>query len=163
MTTKIAAMLAASAGLACNAFGVGDVVISAAYTGGGFAAAGALPASAYQNDFVELHNRTNAAVSINGWSLQQASVTGTTWNKLTLPNVSIPAGGYYLVRANDNAFSCGTCPPVPFNFAGGNLPGPGEFDMSASATGGGKVALMNTATTITSGIVNPITDVTFGP
>ncbi|MFO0830537.1 MAG: lamin tail domain-containing protein [Phycisphaerales bacterium] len=154
----IATCLIAAAGLATQVQAAGDVVISQLYIGGGFAA-GTLPESLYQNDFIELHNRTNAAVSINGWSVQYAAVTGVNWTRIALPNVSIPAGGYYLIRSNANAFSCVTCVPVPSDFAGTGI------DMSAAtgATGGGKVALVNSATAITTGVSNPITDPTWGP
>ena len=49
------------------------VVISQVYGGGGNASA------PYQNDFIELFNRGASAVSLNGWSVQYASATGTTW------------------------------------------------------------------------------------
>ncbi len=154
----IASCLIAAAGLASQVQAAGDVVISQLYIGGGFSA-GALPESLYQNDFIELHNRTNAAVSINGWSVQYAAVTGTSWSRIALPNVSIPAGGYYLIRSNANAFSCTACAAVPADHLGTGI------DMSAStaASGGGKVALVNSATAITSGVSNPITDPTWGP
>jgi hypothetical protein len=83
--------------MATQAMAAGDVVISQLYVGGGFAASGTLPESLYSQDFVELHNRTNAPVSINGWTVQQASVTGVNWARITLPNVTI-RGGYYPIR-----------------------------------------------------------------
>jgi hypothetical protein len=166
----IASCLVAAAGLATQAHAAGDVVISQLYVGGGFAASGTLPESLYSQDFVELHNRTNAPVSINGWTVQQASVTGTNWAPIVLPNVTIPAGGYYLIRANDNVSTspCIACSPVPFDLGGaGGAGNPGEFDMSAATgtTGGGKVVLINLATAIPSAaaVSNPITDPTYGP
>src|SRR5438093_13555177 len=68
------------------------IVISQVYGGGGNASA------PYQNDFIELFNRGTTPMSVNGWSVQYASATGTSWQVTSLPNVSIPAGGYLLVR-----------------------------------------------------------------
>jgi hypothetical protein len=48
-----------------------DVVISQAYGGGGNAN------GIYNRDFVELFNRTNQAIVIDGWSIQYGSATGT--------------------------------------------------------------------------------------
>jgi predicted extracellular nuclease len=79
--------------------GGGTIVISQVYGGGGNA--GAL----WRQDFVELFNRTNAPISINGWSLQYqaAGTTGAYAGLYNLPNVSIPAYSYYLVRCAGGA------------------------------------------------------------
>ncbi|NMO16307.1 hypothetical protein HPC49_22095 [Pyxidicoccus fallax] len=56
-------------------------------------------------DFVELHNPTDAPVNIGGWKLQYrtASTTSSTVNYtvvVTIPNnTSIPAHGYYLIAS----------------------------------------------------------------
>ncbi len=68
------------------------VVISQVYGAGGNT--GAL----LNADFVELRNTGNAAVSLNGLSLQYASSTGTTWNSRVNLNGTIPAGGFFLVQ-----------------------------------------------------------------
>ena len=47
------------------------VVISQVYGGGGNSGA------PFHNDYIELFNRSNASVSIDGWSVQYASSTGT--------------------------------------------------------------------------------------
>ena len=83
----LATLLGASA--AANA--AGQVVISQVYGGGGNAGA------TLTNDFVELHNNTNAPVSVDGWSVQYGSATGTTQQVTRLAG-AIPAGGYYLVQ-----------------------------------------------------------------
>jgi hypothetical protein len=114
------------------------VVISQIYGGGGNS--GALFAS----DFVELHNVSAASIDVSGWSLQYASSTGSTWQKTTLAGVIAP-GGYLLVKQAD-----GTNTSLPA------LPAPdvtGVIPMSASS---GKVALLNTDTTIASGVSNPV-------
>lgn len=72
--------------------GWGQVVISQIYGGGGNASA------PYQNDFVEIFNRGNSSQSLNGWSIQYASATGTTWTVTNLTNISLNPGQYYLVK-----------------------------------------------------------------
>jgi uncharacterized protein len=72
-----------------------DLVISQAYGGGGNTGA------PYDSKFVELFNRGTAAASVAGMSIQYASATGTAHfatNVLALPDASVPAGGYFLVR-----------------------------------------------------------------
>lgn len=56
------------------------------------------PASA-TDEFVELYNPTDAAISIAGWKLQYKSATGTTWNdRAILPaGTTIAAHGYFLI------------------------------------------------------------------
>src|SRR5262245_44776965 len=48
-----------------------NVVISQVYGGGGNTSA------PFTHDFIELHNLSDTAVSVDGWSLQYASATGT--------------------------------------------------------------------------------------
>ena len=69
-----------------------DIVISQVYGGGGNAGA------PYKNDFIELHNRSSASVSLAGWTVQYAATAGS-WQRSSTPlSGSIPAGGYYLVQ-----------------------------------------------------------------
>ena len=95
-----------------NPAGTG-LVISQVYGAGGNASA------TYNADYVELFNPTSAPISLNGWSIQYASATGTgnfgasTTQLTELPNVSIPAGKYYLVQeasGTDRRRSAGTGP-----------------------------------------------------
>ena len=102
-----------------------SIVISQIYGGGGNSGA------TLKNDFVELFNRSSATVSVEGWTIQYASSTGSSWDRTTLTG-SIEPGQYYLV-----ALAAGTGGTV-------NLP-------AAQATGGtnlsattGKIALVNT-------------------
>ena len=68
------------------------IVISQLYGGGGNAGA------TYQNDYVELYNRSAATVDIGGWSLQYASATGSGWDANRQPlGGTIGPGEYYLV------------------------------------------------------------------
>ncbi len=126
--TAIAAVLAA---FAAPAFAASDVVISQVYGGGGNTGA------VYKNDFIELFNRSSAPISLNGWSVQYASATGTSWQVTTLPNVVLQPGQYFLVQ--QAAGSGGTV-----NLVADKV---GTIAMSGTA---GKVLLANVATAVTS-------------
>ena len=91
--------------LAAN-FSNAQVVISQIYGGGGNSGA------IYSNDFIELYNRGTVAVSLNGWSVQYASSTGSTWATTNLPNVMLQPGKYYLIQQNSNA-AVGAALPAP--------------------------------------------------
>ena len=54
-------------------------------------AAAATAAPQYKNDFIELHNRSNAAVDLSTWTVQYASSAGTTWSATKLSRHD-PAG-----------------------------------------------------------------------
>jgi predicted extracellular nuclease len=116
------------------------IVVSQVYGGGGNSGA------TLKNDFIELYNRSAAPVSVNGWSVQYAATTGTTWQRTALSG-TIAAGGYYLVQ--EAAGAGGTV----------NLPPPDATGSIAMAAGAGKVVLMSNNTTITSGTVCPLTAV----
>jgi hypothetical protein len=108
-----------------------NIVISQIYGGGGNAGA------TYKNDFIELYNLGSSTVSLNGWSVQYASATGTTWQVTNLTNVSLAPGQYYLVQ--EAAGAGGTV----------NLPAPdatGGINMSGTT---GKVALVSSTTALT--------------
>lgn len=51
-------------------------------------------------DYVELHNISGSPISLDGYSIQYASATASgNWTGVSaLPNVSIPAGGYFLIQ-----------------------------------------------------------------
>jgi len=126
-----------SALLLCGAAGTvhADIVISQAYGGGGNSGA---PLNA---DFVELFNGGDQPAPLGGKSVQYASATGTgnfgagAGQIVVLPDVEIPAGGYYLVGLAGGA-------------NGGPLPTPdasGTINMSGSA---GKVVLADTPTSL---------------
>jgi hypothetical protein len=108
------------------------VVISQIYGGGGDSG------STYENDFIELFNRSGAAVSLAGWSVQYAAASGSTWQATALSG-SIAAGGYYLVV---EAAGAGGTKALPKADATGVL------SMGAKA---GQVALVNQATALASG------------
>jgi hypothetical protein len=110
------------------------MVISQVYGGAGCGTAGC---STYQNDYIELYNRSTTAVSITGWSVQYAAATGTAWQVTSLPNVTVQPGQYLLVA--ESASANGVSPlPTPDATA--------TIVMSATA---GKVALVNCVTALT--------------
>lgn len=128
-TMMAAALLGA---LAAPAFADSSVVISQVYGGGGNSGA------KYKNDFIELFNRGSAAVDLNGWSVQYASATGSSWQVTKLTGVKLQPGQYYLVQ--EAAGSGGTdALPTP--------DAPGSIPMSGSA---GKVALVSNSTALAS-------------
>ena len=80
------------------------VVINEAYLSGGSAGA------AYQNKFIELYNPTDAEVSLDGWSLQYRSATGTANpTGVAALSGSIEAGGYFLVRQTPTVPAARSC------------------------------------------------------
>lgn len=89
----------AGPGTGCNP----TVVISQVYGAGGNSG------SVLNADYVELHNRTSAAIDLNGWSLQYASATGSTWSVYNLRS-TIVANGFLLLQTND---SSGTSMALP--------------------------------------------------
>src|SRR5256885_1734660 len=81
--------LACLLGLARPAGAVSStIVVSQVYGGGGNSGA------TYKNDFIELYNRSAAPVSVNGWSVQYAATTGTSWQRTAI-NGTIAAGGHH--------------------------------------------------------------------
>lgn len=114
-----------------------SVVISQVYGGGGNSGA------PLNSDFVELFNRGNVPVSLNGWSIQYSSATGTgnfgsSATAITeLPNVMLQPGQYFLVQEASGA-------------NGSPLPPPDLIDASPIAMSGtaGKIALANIAVSL---------------
>jgi predicted extracellular nuclease len=130
------ALLAGAVPATANTAGDG-LVISQIYGAGGNSGA------VLNSDYVELFNPTGSPLSLSGWSIQYTSATGTgnfgaTSTQLTeLPNVSIGAGQYYLVRESSGAN--GAALPTP------DLTDPTPIAMAAAA---GKVALVSQPTTL---------------
>jgi len=122
-----------SASQAAFAQGSTTVVISQVYGGAGCGTAGC---STYQNDYIELFNRGTTPVSLNGWSVQYASATGTAWSVTNLTNFTLQPGQYYLVAEGGGANGVS---PIPTPDATGTIA------MSATAA---KVALVNTTTAL---------------
>lgn len=109
------------------ALAAGKVVISQVYGGGGNSGA------TLKNDFIELFNAGDTAVSLTGWSVQYGSSGGTSWTVTPLTG-SIAPGGYYLIQEAPG--SGGTV----------NLPTPDVTGSIAMASGAAKVALSSSTT-----------------
>ncbi len=107
------------------------LVVNEVYGGGGNSGA------TYTNDFIELTNRSSAAVSVDGWSVQYHSSSATGAWQVTPLSGSIAPGAFYLIGESQGAG--GTTPLPPTQASGAIL-------MSGTA---GSVALVNTATAIT--------------
>ncbi len=124
-----------------------NIVISQVYGGGGNSGA------TYKNDFIELFNRGNTSVSLNGMSVQYASSTGTTWLVTNLGNVTLQPGQYYLVQEATGAG--GTT----------NLPTPDAVGTIAMSGSTGKVALVSSASALTGACptTNVVDLIGFGP
>ena len=89
----------------------------------------------YNQDFVELFNRSAAVVNISGWSVQYTASSGNAWSThLTAipPSTTLAPGQYYLIGMASGAV--GALLPTP-DFAG---------TTNLGATGG-KVALVNSS------------------
>ncbi len=115
--------------------GVGKIVISQVYGGGGNAG------STFKNDFIELYNSGSGPVDLSTYAVQYAGSTSSNWSQTVLSGTLSP-GHYYLIQ----------------EAAGGggvsNLPTPqatGAINMSATA---GKVAVTKTTTLLT--VSNPV-------
>lgn len=107
------------------------VVISQVYGGGGNSGA------TFTNDFIELFNRGTSSVNLNGWSVQYASATGTSWSNTTaLTNVTLAPGQYYLIKESSGGAVGASLPTADAT---------GTINMSGT---NGKVALVNTTTAL---------------
>ena len=112
--------------------GSGSMVIAEVYAAGGNSGA------TYANDYAELFNRGTSPVAIDGWTLQYASASSTSWQSTSLSG-TIPAGGHYLVQLASGGVN------------GAALPAADATGTSNLATTGGKVALVHDATALTCG------------
>ncbi|HEX4156023.1 MAG TPA: Ig-like domain repeat protein [Acidobacteriaceae bacterium] len=83
------------------------LVISQMYGGGGNSGA------PYTYDYLELYNPTSAPIGLNGLSYQYASSSGTSWNSVILPNVSVAPGHYFLIQGAAGSGSPGNLPVTP--------------------------------------------------
>ena len=107
-----------------------DIVISQVYGGGGNSGA------TYTNDFIELYNRGPSAVTVDGWSVQYASASGSAWQVTNIDGTIAP-GAHHLVQ---EAAGAGGTTPLPAPDATGTIA------MSGTA---GKVALLTDRTPLT--------------
>ncbi len=118
----VAAPLAAAPAFAVETApsGTSPVVINEAYLSGGSSGA------AFKNKFVELYNSSDAALSLEGWSLQYRSGTGAgAPSSVAALKGSIPAKGHYLVKGgtNSSASTAAELPPADVEATGFNPSG----------------------------------------
>jgi endonuclease G len=104
-----------------------QIVISQVYGGGGNSGA------TYLNDYVELYNRGNTTVFIDGWSLQYASATGSGWGTNKQPLGGYIEPGQYLLIGLASGGVPGGAPLPAANITG-------QINMGAGA---GKIALVD--------------------
>src|SRR5687768_15018941 len=79
------------------AAGTSPVVINEAYLSGGSEGA------AYKKKFVELYNSSDTPVSLEGWSVQYRSASGSAApTGVAALTGSIPAKGHYLIQGGSN-------------------------------------------------------------
>jgi len=107
------------------------IVISEAYGGGGNSGA------AWKNDFVELYNRSDSPVDVNGWVVQYYSAAGTVpaSGTATLAG-SVPAHHTYLVQ-----MAAGTGGTAP-------LPTPDAIGAAAMSGTNGRIDLLQVDSTL---------------
>ena len=115
------------------------VVLSEVYGGGGNSGA------TFTHDYVELFNRGDVPASLDGWSVQYASSSGTTWQVTALSGTIEPGQSYLVQQAQGNA---GTAP----------LPSPDATGSIAMAGGSGKVALVASTTALSSSCPGGVED-----
>lgn len=97
----------------------------------------------YQNDFIELFNRSNAPVTLTGHSVQYASPSGSTFSRIiALPTITLLPGQYYLI-------SCATTAATGLPLPTPDLVAP-TMDLGIS---NGRVALSSTTTAL-NGVAN---------
>lgn len=112
--------------------GSGSIVVGELYAAGGNSGA------AYVNDYVELFNRGVSPIAVDGWTLQYASASSTSWSSTALTG-TIPAGGHYLVQLASGGTN------------GAALPSADATGTSNLAVTGGKVAVVDDATALSCG------------
>lgn len=124
--SSVAIALASASAMASS----NGLVISQVYGSGGNAGA------PFRNDFVELFNAGNAAISLNGFSVQYASATGTgnfgSNAIVNLPNITLQPGQYFLVQQASGGAAGSLLPTADAS---------GTVNMSGT---NGKVVLVNT-------------------
>ncbi|MCT1601351.1 ExeM/NucH family extracellular endonuclease [Kocuria sp. p3-SID1433] len=136
----LAALLAIPAGLSslapASASPAGDeVVINEAYLSGGSANA------VYTHKFVELYNPSDAPVSLDGWSLQYRSATGTSGTSNTVPlSGTIQPGEHFLVSGASNGTNGAALPEADVE-AGGRLNPSGTKGTLVLSSGGTALSL----------------------
>ena len=112
------------------------IVISQVFGGGGNAGA------PFRNDFIEIFNAGHSPFNLNGWSVQYASATASTWIATPLTSITLNPGQYYLIQESSGGGN------------GASLPSPDATGTIAMAAGSGKVVLIKNSTTLTGACPN---------
>ncbi|HEY2323188.1 MAG TPA: DNA/RNA non-specific endonuclease [Thermoanaerobaculia bacterium] len=107
----------------------GTIVISQFYGGGHNSG------STYNNDYIELFNRTNAPVSVEGWAVQMYSFGTNAWAATPLHGTIQPYSYYLIQEAQGTTATGGTTP----------LPTPDVVDTNDVGSTAGRIALTSTA------------------
>lgn len=116
-----------------------NLVIYQIYGGGGNSAS-----SQYTHDYVVLFNRGDSGVSLDGWSTQYASATGSNWLVTPLPDFTLEPGKYFLIRYGGN--NNGGIDPVPSpDFIAPPVTSGGNTFTPNLSQRSGKLALVNSA------------------
>src|SRR5579871_4109057 len=112
-----------------------NVVISQVYGAGGNSGA------VLNADYIELFNPTGNTLTLNNYSVQYASATGTTISTVTIlpATITLAPGHYYLIAATTG--SNGAALPVTPDVSGTNI---------AFAATAGKIALVSSTTKLSS-------------
>ena len=133
IAAPLAAVPANAAEVSPAAAGTSPVVINEAYLSGGSAGA------AFKNKFVELYNTSDAPVSLEGWSLQYRSATGTGGAELGgCPDRQHPRQGLLPAQGRQQRHGRRrTCPAADATATGFNPAG-----------GGGTIVLAKQATAL---------------
>lgn len=115
--------------------------------------AGNLASTEYARDTVILFNPTQAAITMDGWTLQTGSNNGAFTNVNTtfkLPTVTIPAGGYYAITGSGVNYISGTgCNTThcnlnyPFDYQINTIEGKATDSDNIFSSGAVTVALVN--------------------
>jgi hypothetical protein len=127
------AMVFVGMGVGFGNQGFAQVRISQVYGGGNNSGA------TYRNDFIELYNAGTSAQNLTGWSIQYvtaASIDGASWTKVNLSGAIQPKS-YFLILCSGGTSNGIALPTSDLSGTSINL-----------ATAGGKVALVNSTTTL---------------
>jgi 5'-nucleotidase len=130
IAAPLAAVPANAVEVSPAANGTSPVVINEAYLSGGSSGA------AFKNKFVELYNSSETPVSLEGWSVQYRSATGTgTPSSVVALSGSIAAKGYYLLQGGSNGTTGADLPAADATAAGFNPAGGGGTIVLAKQSG----------------------------
>ncbi len=136
---RLALLPAMAAGMPVAAIATGSSTIVIAE----FYASGSKTGATYARDYAVLKNVSGSPVSINGWSFQHQKAG--VWNAFSLPNATIPAGGYYLIQCH---YDGGTSIGGSLSNPDASTPATSAWNLSTSSAEA--IAVVNNTTALTS-------------